>query len=285
MTKSFEGWYFKQQSDRHMIAFIPAVHTDNRGNRSGSVQVVTPENSYFIELPVNTFHIDRKNFIIRAGDSTFSAGGIDVCIRNTGLNVDGRLSYGKIRPPCGDIMGPYRLIPLMECRHSVFSLTHTVSGSLTVNGSVLSFTDGIGYLEGDKGRSFPKRYVWTQCSWAEKGPCALMLSAAEVKPLGREFIGIIGFVYFKGREFRIATYKGARIMEIGGGTVVVRQGDFTLSAQRLDCGGHALRAPQSGEMKRLIKESLSCKARYVFMEKNSVLFDLTTDHASFEYEY
>lgn len=285
MTKSFEGWYFKQQSDHHMIAFIPAVHTDKRGRRLGSVQVVTPKSSYFIELPVNTFHIDRKNFIIRAGDSTFSAGGIDVCIRNPGLNVDGRLSYGKIKPPCGDIMGPYSFIPMMECRHSVFSLTHTVSGSLTVNGSVLSFTDGAGYLEGDKGRSFPKRYVWTQCSWAEKGPCALMLSAAEVKPLGREFIGIIGFVYFKGREFRIATYKGARVMEIGGGTVVVRQGDFSLSAQRLDNGGHTLRAPQSGDMKRLIKESLSCKARYVFTEKNNVLFDLTTDYASFEYEF
>lgn len=42
---------------------------------------------------------------------------------------------------------------MMECRHSIFSLTHTVSGNLTVNGRVLGFTDGVGYLEGDKGRN------------------------------------------------------------------------------------------------------------------------------------
>lgn len=285
LMKSFEGWYFKQQSNQDMIAFIPAIHTDINGRRSGSVQVVTPEQSYYIELPDYAVSIDRRNFVIRAGDSTFSAGGIEVSIRNNELTVNGRLSFGAIKPPCGDIMGPYKFLPMMECRHSVFSLTHTVGGSLMVNGRLLGFSEGTGYLEGDKGRSFPKRYIWTQYSWNDKGPCALMLSAAEVKPLGREFVGIIGFVYYMGREYRIATYRGARIAEIGGGTVAVRQGDFKLSAQCLDHGGHALRAPKSGKMNRLIKESLSCGARYIFTEKNNVLFELTTDRASFEYEY
>lgn len=295
MLNRFEGWYFKQQSGQNMIAFIPAVHTDRRGNRSGSVQVITPDKSYYIEFPEEAITINRQSLVIRAGESTFSPKGIALNIQSDGISVTGNLQFGKMTPPNGDIMGPYKMVPFMECRHSVFSLTHTVLGSLTVNGRLLDFSDGVGYMEGDRGSSFPKRYVWTQCNWFDEKlsdinrpgieACSLMLSAAEVKPLGRAFMGIIGFVYYKGREIRIATYHGAKVLSIGSGAVTVQQGDYTLTAQLLDSSDQSLRAPTSGEMVRLIKESLSCRARYIFSEKNKILFDFISDNASFEYEY
>jgi hypothetical protein len=290
-----------------MIAFIAAEHSW-RGRKTGSIQIVTPDKSWYIELPGAEIAADRKALLIKAGDSTFSKDGADVNVRSRDVTIIGRLTFGKLTPPHSDIMGPYRFVPFMECRHSVFSLTHPISGSLTVNGRTLDLTGGVGYIEGDRGRSFPKRYIWTQCSWEDKSrprlePCSLMLSVAEVKPFGAPFIGIIGFVYFQGMEHRIATYRGAKLISAENGAVSVRQGDYILTAQLLDYGAssegeargqenaqqtqvaHALRAPVSGEMVRLIKERLTCRARLTFTMKDTTLFDIVTDQASFEYEF
>lgn len=304
MPVFFEGWYFKQQSGQNMIAFIPAFHTGWDKKRTGSVQIITPDASCYIELPGNEISISRRPFAVRAGNSVFSMKRLELNIQNDSVSVTGRLQYRDLTLPQTDIMGPYRFVPFMECRHSVFSLAHTVEGSLMVNGRLMEFTGGAGYMEGDRGRSFPKRYVWTQCSWFENGragshpdsaPYALMLSAAEVKPLGKPFIGIIGFVYYKGREYRIATYKGAEVIAVGGGILSVRQGDYTLTAELLESRGQTpqahtlqpqtLRAPASGEMIRLVKESLACRARYAFYEKDTVIFEFISETASFEYEF
>ncbi len=295
MPNRFEGWYFKQQCGQNLIAFIPAIHTQRGGKCSGSVQIITPDKSYYAEIPGEVLSVTRRPLAINMGESTFTLRGVDLNIQGDGITVTGCLHFSKLSPPRGDIMGPYQLIPFMECRHSVFSLTHTVKGSLTVNGRLIDFTGGTGYTEGDKGSSFPKRYVWTQCNWFDNDkagfePCSLMLSAAEVSPLGRTFMGIIGTVYFRGREFRIATYKGAEVLSIGSGSISVRQGAYTLTAQFLESSSQAqraqaLRAPSSGKMVRLIKESLSCRARYIFSENGNVLFDFVSETASFEYEY
>ena len=70
-------------------------------------------------------------------------------------------------------------------------MLHSVSGSIWVNGREYSFEDGRGYWEGDRGRSFPKKYVWTQCSFPDG---SLMLSAADIPLAGIHFTGVIGNV-------------------------------------------------------------------------------------------
>ena len=285
MKCRFEGMYFKQQSGEHMIAFIPAVHTDGGGKRTASLQVVTRDASHLIELAAAAVKIDRRTMTITTGIGTFSPEGIDIKLKTPAIRIAGHLWFEKNVPPHGDIMGPYRFVPLMACRHSVFSLTHTVRGSLSLNGIPLDFTDGVGYIEGDRGRSFPERYIWTQYSWKAPEPCSIMLSAALVKPLGKAFTGIIGFVYFKGKEYRIATYRGAKIQSVKNGVVTACQGPYELTARLLDDGGQTLSAPVSGAMTRLIRESLACRAGYRFSENGKVVFDFITERASFEYEY
>lgn len=285
MSVYFEGWYFKQQAGRDMLAVIPAVHTDGDGKRTGSVQVITPDKSYFVSLPGEAMRVDRQPLVVHAGDSEFSMRGITLNLQGDGISASGRLNYTGLVPPRGDIMGPYRFVPFMECRHSVFSMTHQVNGNLTVNGKLFDFSASVGYIEGDRGRSFPKRYVWAQCSWNSGRPCALMLSAADVRPLGREFIGVIGFVYLNGHEIRIATYLGAKVAAIGEGKLSVHQGKYTVTAELLEDSHHALRAPTDGKMVRLVKESLCCRARFTMMENESILFDFVTDQASVEYEF
>jgi hypothetical protein len=176
-------------------------------------------------------------------------------------------------------MGPFRFVPLMECRHSIFSLSHRVDGQISINGRETVFSNGTGYIEGDRGRSFPKRYIWTQCGW--NGNC-VMLSVADIPFAGATFTGCLGLIYVDGREHRIATYLGARIMAIGDETAVVKQGDLTFKATLLQARAHLLRAPSSGSMTRMIRESASCRVEYLCTPGDQVLLHLISDRASLE---
>ena len=179
-------------------------------------------------------------------------------------------------------MGPFKFEPIMQCRHSVYSMKHRIDGQLTVNGELFDFQNGNGYIEGDSGISFPKEYIWTQCSF-ENG--SLMLSVADIPFLGFYFTGIIGVVMLKGKEYRIATYLGAEIKEITENSVTVRQGDYLLTAKLIEKKAHPLYAPNKGKMSRTIHESASCTASYAFSYKCNKLCEFTSNRASFEFEY
>ena len=179
-------------------------------------------------------------------------------------------------------MGPFKYIPFMQCRHSVYSMRHQVSGNLTINNQHINFQSGIGYMEGDCGTSFPSRYIWTQCFF---GNGSLMLSAADIPILGLNFTGIIGIIYLNGKEYRIATYLGAKICEIDSSSITVVQGSYKLNAKLIKNNAHSLAAPDNGKMNRIIHESASCKAYYKFSYKNKILCEFISDRASFEFEY
>lgn len=285
MLGYFKGWYFKQQGEDETVALIPALHTDVRGNGTASLQIITREEALCVEYPGKSFHADRRGPRIALGRSFFSTAGLRLDVDTDGINAKGELAFGPLSRLQYDVMGPFQFVPFMECRHSVASMAHTVNGQLLINGKHYLLEDGIGYIEGDRGRSFPKRYAWAQCLWREEGPCSLFLSVADIPFWRGSFTGIIGAVILKGREYRIATYLGARINHIGDGRVVVSQGEYTLSAKRLSGGGMALKAPVMGGMTRMIRENPACRARFHFTRGKEVLFDFETDRAGFEYEY
>lgn len=179
-------------------------------------------------------------------------------------------------------MGPFVLVPFMECRHSVWSMRHLVTGNVCINGKNCFFQNAWGYWEGDRGRSFPKEYLWTQCCF-EGG--ALMLSVADIPMAGIHFTGIIGAVLWQGKEYRIATYLGAKAARIKNKTVRVIQGNLELEVRLLEDKKQPLKAPTKGNMVRTIHESVSCRAFYRFRKKDCILFAFETDKASFEFEY
>lgn len=169
----------------------------------------------------------------------------------------------------------------MQCRHSVYSMKHQINGQININGQLYNFQNGLGYIEGDRGYSFPERYIWTQCCF--KGG-SLMLSVADIPLFGFNFTGIIGIVMLNGKEYRLATYLGAKIKHIGENTVIIKQSDYCLTAKLIEKNTYPLYAPINGEMSRIIHESASCKAYYRFSCKSKILCEFTSDTASFEYE-
>ncbi|MBQ8540511.1 MAG: hypothetical protein IJ435_03445 [Clostridia bacterium] len=161
-------------------------------------------------------------------------------------------------------------------------MRHFIDGEIILNGQQLNFQNGVGYIEGDCGSSFPSRYIWTQCCF-ENG--ALMLSVADIPLYGFNFTGIIGIVLLHGKEHRIATYLGARLKASDKNTVTIKQGDYELTAKLIEKNPQVLYAPIKGDMKRAIHESASCRAYYEFFYKDKPLCKFTNDRASFEFEY
>ena len=275
----FKGWYFKCSSKDKTIAFISAYHRSN-GIETASLQIITDEEVFNIEC--DSLQYSEKPLCVNIDKCVFSENGIKLNVQNDKLAMSGQLRFSCVSPIKYDIMGPFCFVPFMQCRHSVYSMCHFVDGQITVNGQQFNFKNGQGYIEGDSGYSFPDRYIWTQ-SCFENG--SIMLSVADIPMFGFHFTGIIGVVLIDRKEYRIATYLGAKIKHIGDNTVTVCQGNYEITAKLIKKNAQPLYAPVNGTMNRIIYESASCTAYYKFSCKGKRLCEFTSDRASFEFEY
>ena len=253
MQDYFYGSYFKCQSDTQTLALIPSVHQIGE-KKVHSLQIITEDGAWNIE---------------------------DVVAK-------GNLHLTHLAPIKYNIMGPFSFVPFMECRHSIYSMLHRVDGSIWIHDKEYAFENAYGYWEGDNGRSFPQEYAWTH-SFIEgkdgKINGSLMLSVADIPLAGIHFTGIIGIVLWQGREYRFATYLGARVIQKENQILLIRQGNMELEARLLEQKPQPLQAPVNGEMKRTIHENITCQAFYRFRRNGVTQFAFKTDKASFEYEY
>lgn len=280
----FEGWYFKHQNPQgQTLALIPAFHVDKEGCRTASLQVISKDQAWWLEYPASQLHISRQPFQVQIGQSSFGRQGINLHIQQDNLSLYGSLRYGPFTALRSDIMGPFRFLAGMQCTHGVISMGHPLEGVLELNGERLDFSNGIGYIETDRGHSFPSKYLWTQCLWNGPEPGSLMLAVATIPlPMGG-FTGCICSVFYGGQEYRLATYQGVRIEAWSSASAVIRQGKYRLEAELLNERRQPLRAPVEGHMERTIHESLCAEVRYRFWDGNSLLFQHTDSNASFEY--
>lgn len=136
MQHCFYGWYLKCQSDTQTLAVIPAIH-NTENERSCSIQVITDKEAWTVTYPADLFRRTKRNIMI--GENRFGEKGIHLAIRTPQLTIEGNLDFGPLFPLKYDIMGPFALVPLMECRHSVWSMCHSVRGNVWINGQKYLF--------------------------------------------------------------------------------------------------------------------------------------------------
>ena len=279
MHTYFCGWYYRCQSEHQTLAVIPSVHK-TKESKFCAIQLITDTDAFQVSFPYSDFQ--KESAGIRIGKNRFGKDGIHLDIQTPECRATGDLRFGAFTPIKYDIMGPFQYVPFMQCRHSVYSMQHTMDGVLSVNGVPFSFQDAAGYLEGDRGHSFPKEYAWTQCNFPSG---SVMLSAADI-PMGCfHFTGVIGIVLLHGKEYRLASYLGAKALKIRDGEIVIRQGKRCLTVKQRGQKGHPLQAPVGGAMTRTIHEHPSCRVSYRFEDRGTVLLDFEAPNAAFEYEY
>lgn len=295
MKRYFKGWFFKSQNKKVSVAVIPAVHIEKNGEKSASIQIITEKGAWRIPFSYEQFSAKKRMPNITIGDNIFTRQRMRLRINTETVTAHGDLKFGPFTTLSYDIMGPFRILPLMECRHSVYSLCHSVSGILVINDEKYYFDHDVGYIEGDRGHSFPVNYAWTQCNFGEvhteriniknDATNSLMLSVAEIPWGPFHFTGVIGVILYQNKEYRIGTYLGAKITAIHQGEITIRQGTLEFTAKLIEKKDASLYAPIDGSMKRRVGESISCTAFYTLEEYGETIFAFETNRASFEYEY
>lgn len=258
----FEGAYYKHQKGDRVISIITGSAGEDR-----FIQVITNDQAYRLK--------DNKQ-------CAFSKDGICLDIETKELTLKGSIKYGRLSPIKYDIMGPFKYFP-MECRHGIVSMDHELSGALSLNGNKFDFTGGRGYMETDSGRSFPKSYTWVQCNDFKDGG-SFMLSVADIPFMGLNFTGIICVITDGAREYRLATYKGARIKLWSKNRIVIVQGGYKLIVYIEPCAGFKLNAPRCGVMSRTVVETVCCPLRLQLIKNGRVIMKKDSKNASFEHE-
>lgn len=265
----FQGWYYKQRTGGYMLAFIPGRAADG-----SFVQMIDSNGTRRFAMP--DFHV--RGDTVRTGGCVFSPTGLHIRLPG----VTGDLRHDGRTPLHSDIMGPFVHLP-MQCRHGVVSMNHSVHGRVTVDGQTHVFDGGSGDAEKDSGRSFPKSYLWLQCNDFTP-PCALMLSIAHIPFLGSAFTGCICALVFAGREYRLATYRGMRILTLTDDTVRLRQGDLLLElTMRPLNGGHPLLAPQRSSMTETILESCDAHVHLRLTQAGRTILVCESDRAAYKW--
>lgn len=256
MANYFTGRYYKHQNNGATICFIIGHTADTE-----FIQILTDD------------EVIQYNSL--AGCKQYRNG-----LKIDYPEVQGKVHYGKLLPLQSHIMGPFHFFP-MQCNHEVVSMRHTLRGSFYVHGNLIDLNGGIGYIEGDYGRSFPKEYLWLHCNDFTED-FSIMISVADIPFCGIHFIGCICAITFKGKEYRLATYRGVHIYAANERQIILRQRNYRLAIQISPSASYPLRSPQNGKMVNTIHESTNTKAKFLFTNREKVIFQGESKSCSFE---
>lgn len=269
MRNQFKGYYFKHQKEDKVVAFIPG-----QAESGAFIQVITNEKSY--QYNFENAQMKTNPYEIKLEDCAFSQSGLKINLPE----IKGEIRYTGITPIKSDIMGIFKFFP-MECRHGIISMRHNLHGNLQIEQEHYDFDGGIGYIEFDAGRSFPEKYIWIQANdFGNKE--SFMLSIAKIPFCGFHFEGCICVLIAEHKEYRFATYYGART-HLSENEIVIKQGRFLLKVTVLSEGkGHPLAAPQHGKMIGMIRENNDAKIHIHLSDGNKTIYSFESSGAGYE---
>ncbi len=267
-NRYFEGWYFKQVSlnRENVLSFIPGVAL-TKTDKHAFIQVINgiTRETWNIKYPLSDFESSKNGFKVRIGNSEFSDNGFTLNIDSADLKVSGNLIFSDlVKFPSTwfspGIMGWYSFVPFMECKHGIGSVLHGLKGLLEVNNMVIDFTGGSGYIEKDWGTSFPESWIWLHCNTFNQPGVSFTFSVAKIPWLGSFFIGHICFLYCQDKFYLFATYNKSEIKKLTFKdreiNIEISSKTHLLKVKAVQNMSGELKAPITGEMNRIIKESI-----------------------------
>lgn len=291
----FEGWYFKHVSgdQQNTSSFIPGVSL-NRNDPHAFIQIIDGIKGVteYISYPLSEFNFDYKNVCLRVGKSFFSEKSVSLNIENDRTIIAGEIQYhNSVKYPKSfiypGIMGWYSFVPFMECKHGIISVDNSLTGVLSVNGTLLNFDNGKGYIEKDWGTSFPEAWIWMQSNNFSAADTSFSFSIAKIPWMGKFFIGFISFLYYDKKFFLFSTYNKSVVTKINHSEDTI---DFEVSNRNVILKVSTskstfgeLRAPVSGDMSRRIKESIDSEITLSLSDKQgNLIYNDTGKRAGLE---
>jgi hypothetical protein len=157
-----------------------------------------------------------------------------------------------------------------------------------MNGKVIDFDGGRGYIEKDWGHSFPEGYIWMQSNHFKNEGVSIKCSVAKIPWLWSSFVGFIAGALIDGKLYRFTTYNSTKLKlcKVSAEVVLIR---LENKKHRLEITAHRavateLAAPIGGFMDARIEESMNARIEVVLTDKktNSILFADTGRNAGLE---
>jgi hypothetical protein len=279
----FEGWYFKiiDYRTEHAFAIIPGISI-GEWDTHAFIQVLDADNkvSYF-RYDISDFEYNENQFEIMIGNNYFSKTRIRLNLKGQELSIQGDLYFHNImefpktifRP---GVMGPFLYIPFMECYHEVVNIQHDIIGHLKISGKTVDFTDGIGYIEKNWGKSMPNSWIWVQSNHFHPDDVSLSLNVGKASCCGSSFIGFLSLFRYKERVFLFSTYSGARISRLYYNKnqlrVTIKDGRFRLDISVTHAEGGGLKAAVNGQMNRDIVESINAVVKVRLSDRSGNVY-------------
>ncbi len=292
----FEGWYYKliDRERGHVFAAIPGLSVGNNRNDAHAfvqfIDAVEGRTEYF-RYAADEFTADRKKLNVRIGANEFTDRYARLDLQDARSVIRAELRFDDVvRYPRSflspGIMGPFSFVPGMECYHGVVNISHTLSGSIRVDGLETDMTGGEGYIEKDWGRSFPSAWIWLQANHFAQRGASFMFSIARIPWLGTSFPGLISFLKTPDGFYKFATYNGAHVHELNleGNTLTgtLQRGAYLLCFTASYRRGGLLKAPKNGLMNRTIEESITAEVSLRLCHGSSILFEGQSGWAGME---
>lgn len=281
----FMGWYYKIENKQETIGIIPAFHINNRGVGTCSIQIITKNNSFYVEYPLEKMKYSKYFHKIKIGNSVFGKNGFYLNIKNGNKEIKGNIEFKNILKPKKNIMGPFKYLSnILQCNHQIISYNHDVYGKIIFNQESINFNKGTGYIEMDAGCSFPKNYFWSHCNFLDnnKKSCSIMVAIADISMWWINFKGCICGINYNNKEYILSTYNGVKIIQLDENTVSLIQDKIKLNIQLFDNQSKVLKAPQEGQMIREIKECIRGKVKYDLFYNNKNILSKVCENASIE---
>lgn len=283
----FEGWYYKivNSGQNISLAFIPGVSINSKNTHAFIQVFITKKNNdlktKYISYELSDFNFKNSPFIMSVGNSFFSEDHIEISIQEKDIFIEGKLNFSemeKIKTSIfsPSIMGFFAFFKFMECYHGVISMRNKINGTLKIDDETIDFSDGVGYIEKDWGKSFPKEYVWMQCNHFKNKETSFMFSEAIIPFLGLSFHGLIVNLIYDLKEYRFATYNFAKVVkkDIKSNQVYyeIKKRKLKLVITAVNGKTTSLASPDNGAMVKTIKEGLSGIIRLVLYKNNVLIY-------------
>jgi tocopherol cyclase len=293
----FEGYYYKLYSVKQdrTLAFIPGVFDNGvEADRHAFLQILdSTGNRYrYLRSPAGELAPSDTVFDLRLGNSRFRLDSCALDVRRPEAEIAGTVTLSRVvpwpeMPFSRGTMGPFGYLPFLEDYHQVCALHARLSGSVTLDGEAIDFTDGYGYIEKDWGRTFPRAWIWLQSVFTDAPQSSVFLSLAEV-PLGKlVFKGFLACVLFQGRPYVFATYTGAtcHAAQDGGLVRIVLKSirhRAVLTIDRSQASYIKCLAPTSGQMQPRDDESLDASISVELYRGKDLVTRLSSDRCALE---
>lgn len=274
----FEGWYVRIHTNSLDFAVIFGLSLSTK--KDVFIQYLDSHCSKVYHYSWHELTFTIEPFCIQIAGNYLSLDQLKLALPEIKATLDfDQLIPLKISRYAPTIMGPFAYFP-MECIHSIISLHHNVTGFIEQNGFCQEI-QGIGYIEKDRGTSFPSHYVWFQSNQNKQAPC-FFFSYAHI-PFGfLSFQGCICVLLLE-KQYRFATYLGCRVKVFNKERkIVLKQYPYTLIIDFSYPHGHTLHSPKEGIMCGRVNETLQAQATVTLFKKKYMLGKYRYTHGGFE---